>query len=204
MRLTIIGASGHGKVVAEVARLNGYDEIVFYDDNPALQACGCWPVAGTTDRLTAKADTELFIAIGNARIRQRFMERFSAARMPVLIHPSAVVAPGVPIGRGSVLMPCAVVNPGSVLGQGVIVNTCASVDHDCVLGDYVHVAVGARLCGTIDIGERTWIGAGAVVSNNLRVCSDVMLGAGALVISDIVEPGIYIGSPSKLHRKQAE
>lgn len=29
-KLTIIGASGHGKVVADIAKLNGYDEIVFF------------------------------------------------------------------------------------------------------------------------------------------------------------------------------
>lgn len=203
MKLTIVGASGHGKVVAEIARLNGYNEIVFYDDNPTLRACGCWPVVGTTDQLTTE-DSELFIAIGNANVRERFMERFSDVQMPVLIHPSAVVAPQVPIGRGSVVMPGAVINPGSVLGEGVIVNTCASVDHDCVLGDYVHVAVGAHLCGTIEVGVRTWIGAGAIVSNNHRVCKDVMLAAGALVVADIDEPGVYIGSPAKLYRKQTE
>ena len=185
MKLTIVGASGHGKVVAEIARLNGYNEIVFYDDNPTLRACGCWPVVGTTDQLTTE-DSELFIAIGNANVRERFMERFSDVQMPVLIHPSAVVAPQVPIGRGSVVMPGAVINPGSVLG------------------DYVHVAVGAHLCGTIEVGVRTWIGAGAIVSNNHRVCKDVMLAAGALVVADIDEPGVYIGSPAKLYRKQTE
>ena len=39
-RLLIIGASGHGKVVADIARLNGYQEIVFLDDNPEVRRCG--------------------------------------------------------------------------------------------------------------------------------------------------------------------
>ena len=34
--LGIIGASGHGKVVAEIAKKMGYDEIVFFDDNKAV------------------------------------------------------------------------------------------------------------------------------------------------------------------------
>ena len=30
-KLAILGASGHGKVVADIAELNGYD-VVFFDD----------------------------------------------------------------------------------------------------------------------------------------------------------------------------
>ena len=32
-RLIIIGASGHGKVVADIAELSGYKEIAFLDDD---------------------------------------------------------------------------------------------------------------------------------------------------------------------------
>ena len=32
-KIVIIGASGHGKVVADIAKLNGYQEIVFVDDD---------------------------------------------------------------------------------------------------------------------------------------------------------------------------
>ena len=196
MKLSIIGASGHGKVVAEIARLSGYTEIVFYDDDPTRTDCGGWPVVGKTAQCDPE-DGALFVAIGLPQIRQRFMEQYRDANLPVLIHPNAVVAAGVPIGRGSVIMPGAVINPGSSLGEGVIINTCASVDHDCSLGDYIHVAVGAHLCGSIQVGDRTWIGAGAIVSNGLSICGDCMVGAGALVIRDIQEPGTYVGVPAK-------
>ena len=32
-KLIIIGASGHGKVIADIAIKNGYETIVFLDDN---------------------------------------------------------------------------------------------------------------------------------------------------------------------------
>lgn len=200
MKLSIIGASGHGKVVAEIARLVGYTDIVFYDDNPALTECGGWPVVGAVDQCDPGKEA-VFVAIGNPSVRKRLMERLSGADMPVLIHPSAVVAAGVHIGRGSVLMPGAVVNPGSSLGEGVIVNTCASVDHDCIIGDYVHVAVGAHLCGSIRVDDKTWIGAGAIVSNGISICEDCMVGAGAIVIRNITQPGTYIGVPAKQRKK---
>lgn len=200
MKLSIIGASGHGKVVAEIARLVGYTDIVFYDDNPALTECGGWPVVGASNQCDPGQEA-VFVAIGNASVRKRLMERFCDANLPILIHPSAIVAAGVTIGRGSVLMPGAVINPGSSLGEGVIVNTCASVDHDCIIGDYVHVAVGAHLCGSIRVDDRTWIGAGAIVSNGISICEDCMIGAGAIVIRDIAQPGTYIGVPAKQRKK---
>lgn len=197
MKLKIIGASGHGRVVAEIARLNGYDEIEFYDDNPLLTESGPWPVVGGTER-GLEGESPIFVAIGDPKVRSRLIERCRPELLVSLLHPSAVIAPDVQIGRGCVVMPGAVINPGSRLGTGVIVNTCASVDHDCVLRDYVHVAVGAHLCGTIEVGERTWIGAGAIVSNNLNICADCMIGAGSVVVHEIRVPGKYYGIPATL------
>ncbi len=200
MKLKIIGASGHGKVVADIAALLGYDEIEFYDDDPSLQTCGGWPVVGMSADCRPE-DSEVFVAIGRPKVRQRLMEALQGARMPVLVHPRAVLARDVSLGRGSVVMAGAVVNPGARLGQGVIVNTCASVDHDCVLEDYVHAAVGAHLCGADRIGARTWIGAGATVSNNVSICADCMIGAGSVVVHAITQPGVYYGVPAALRRQ---
>lgn len=193
-RLIIIGASGHGKVVADIARLNGYDNIVFLDDDESIKECAGWPVIG---RSADAPEGEVFIALGNAEMRKRLMERYEERVQPVLVHPSAVIAQGTVIGRGSVVMAGAVINPGVRIGKGVIANTTSSIDHDCVLGDFVHVAVGAHLCGTVNIGEATWVGAGATVSNNVNICGSCTIGAGAVVIKDIKEEGTYIGVPAK-------
>lgn len=196
-RITIIGASGHGKVVADIAKLNGYDVIVFLDDNETVTSCGRYPVIGTCNKL-ANVDYDVFVAIGNAGIRKGIMDQYSDKSFPVLIHPHAVIADDVRIGKGTVIMAGAVVNSDSEIGEGCIINTTSSVDHDCVIGDYVHVAVGAHLCGTVTVGSGTWIGAGAIVSNNVSVCGGCMVGAGSVVVSDLAERGTYMGVPAKL------
>lgn len=195
-RLNILGASGHGKVVADIARLNGYTEIYFFDDDKGLKECAGYPVVGTENDLST-AIGHIFIAIGNAKTRQRVMEKYKNRNFPILVHPSAVVADGVEIGDGSVVMAGAVINPGARIGRGCIVNTSSSVDHDCTVGDYCHIAVGAHLSGTVSVREGTWIGAGATVSNNVNICDGCMIGAGAVVIKDINEPGTYVGVPAK-------
>lgn len=196
MKLTIIGASGHGKVAADIAKLCGYDELEFLDDDPSVKTCADILVTGPSSDAYNR-ENALFVAIGNAAIRQRLMEEARGKYFPTLIHPNAVIAENSRIGEGSVVMAGAVINPCTVIGKGVIINTCSSVDHDCKIHDYVHVAVGAHVCGNVEIGKGTWIGAGSTIINNVKICDGCMIGAGAVVINDIDEPGLYLGVPAR-------
>ena len=198
-QLVIIGASGHGKVVADIARKNGYDFIVFLDDNETVKDCGGYTVAGKCSSF-ADYDCDIFVAIGNPVVREKFLKDLEKCgkNIPVLVHPGAIVAENVLIGKGTVIAAGAVVNPCAVIGKGCIINTCSSVDHDCMVADCVHISVGAHVAGTVNIGERTWIGAGATVSNNVNICEDTMIGAGAVVVKDICEKGTYVGVPARI------
>lgn len=193
-KLIIIGASGHGKVVADIAALNGYKDIVFLDDDESIRECAGYPVIGKS---TEAPDGEIFVAVGNADTRKQLMELYKDRVLPVLIHPNAVVAEGVEISVGSVVMAGAVINPGARIGKGCIINTSSSVDHDCIVEDFCHVSVGAHLSGTVMVGTATWIGTGAIVSNNINICGGCMVGAGAVVIKNISEPGTYVGVPAR-------
>ena len=200
-KLLIIGAGGHGKVVADIANRTGkYSEIAFLDDDESITAVGRYLCEGTVDKLkTEPKQTEVFVAIGNAIIRKRVLEKVEAEgfEVPVLVHPNAVLGEDVEMGYGTVVMAGAVINSGTQIGKGVIVNTSSSVDHDCTIGDFVHVAVGAHIAGSVCIGANSWIGAGGVISNNITITSDVMIGAGGVVVKDVKESGTYIGVPVK-------
>lgn len=196
-KLTIIGASGHGKVVADIAKLNGYQVIEFLDDNETAKFCGTYSVAGKSKDVL-KTHNDVFIAIGNSVIRKKMLEQIIENRnVPILVHPDAVIADDVMIGPGTVVMAGVVINSGTIIGKGVIVNTCSSIDHDCVVGDYVHIAVGSHLCGTVNVKENTWIGAGTTISNNIEICDSCLIGAGSVVIRNLEKPGTYIGVPAK-------
>lgn len=198
-KIAIIGASGHGKVIADIARKNGYREIVFLDDDERIHECGGYPVIGKSSEV-GTIDADIIIGIGNASIRKRIQESVPEEKLVTLIHPHAVVAEDVVIGKGTVVMAGAVINPGVRIGKGCIINTCSSVDHDCVVGDYVHIAVGSHLCGTVSVGSGSWIGAGATVSNNIAICSNCMIGAGAVIVKNIDSAGTYMGVPARRKR----
>ncbi|MBQ7830731.1 MAG: acetyltransferase, partial [Clostridia bacterium] len=135
--LVIIGAGGHGRVIADIAqKLGAYERISFLDDGEAKESMGL-PVVGKVaemDKYAKQAD--MFVAIGNSKARGEFIERLLAmgANVPVLVHPSAIIGACVEVGAGTAIMAGAVINPCSKLGKGVILNTCSSVDHDCIIG----------------------------------------------------------------------
>ena len=200
--LVIIGASGHGKVVADIAEKNGYANIMFLDDNRALESCGNYKVVGTCKDALNYEGADFVVAIGNASVRRKIQTELlkSGAHIVSLCHPAAVIAPNVKIGQGSVVMAGAVINPFTEIGQGCIINTCASVDHDCCIGDFVHVSIGVHVAGTVTINESTWVGAGAIIINNIEIAADCMIGAGAVVVDNILEKGTYIGVPARLKK----
>ena len=193
-QIVIIGAGGQGRVCADIARLMGYAEILFLDDGDAPNAAG-----KIKDYTRYLQNADFFVAIGNGAVRRKIqtMLEENGAQLATLIHPCAVVAEGVPVGSGTVVMAGAVINPGATVGRGNIINTCASVDHDCSVGDYLHIAVGARICGTVRLKDDSWIGAGAVIIQGLSICAGCMIGAGAVVVKSITEKGTYLGVPAR-------
>lgn len=198
--LIIIGAGGHGRVIADIARkLSEYQTISFLDDGNAKESMGLPIVGKTCDAEKYINTADIFVAIGNSKIRGDFIERLlkRGANVPTLIHPSAIIGACVEIGTGTAIMAGAVINPCSKLGKGVILNTCSSIDHDCVIGDYCHIAVGVHVAGTVCLGDKVWLGAGATIKNNISICADCIVGAGAVVVKDITESGTYIGVPAK-------
>lgn len=197
--LVIVGASGHGKVIADIAEKLGYTDIVFLDDNNAVKNCGKYSVVGASCDAMRYSSFDFIVGIGNAEIRKRIQEELigKGVHIVTLIHPKTVIAPDVSLGIGTVVMAGAIINPGSTIGNGCIINTGATIDHDNNIADYVHVSVGSHLAGTVSVGTGTWVGAGAIVNNNVSICENCMVGAGAVVVKSITEPDTYIGIPAK-------
>ena len=196
-KIVIIGAGGHGRVVADIAKLNKYTDILFLDDN--CENKGCTVAGKVSDYIEYIRDYDFIVGIGDNKTRQTIMQKLinSNAKVVTLIHPKAVVCKDVKIGIGSVIMAGVVINTNVVIGNGVIINTSASVDHDCIIGNYVHISVGANIAGTVNIGNEVFVGAGATIINNLSIVGGCIIGAGAVVVEQIKDRGTYIGIPSK-------
>lgn len=198
-KLLIIGASGHGKVVADIAlTMSKWKSIAFLDDDDSMKSSMGLKIIGTSKNILEHMDEyEIFVGIGNNATRKKIYEMLEAvgATIPVLIHPNAVVSEQVEIGIGTAIMAGVVVNCCTKIGKGCIINTGSTIDHDNYIEDYVHVSPGVHLAGTVKVGRGSWLGIGSVVSNNVTITSGCKIGAGAVVVKNINETGIYVGIP---------
>jgi len=198
-QVIVIGASGHGKVVADIVRRSGDMLLGFLDDNETLppKIVGI-PMLGKVADYAKYPDVSFVIGIGNSAIREKIVRQLDDVRWYTAIHPSAAISTlDTQIGVGSVIMANAVINSSARIGAHCIINTASVVEHDNRVGDFTHISVGAKLGGTVSVGAHTWVGIGATVSNNASICDHCMIGAGAVVICDIKESGTYVGVPAR-------
>ena len=204
--LYVLGAGGHGAVVAEIASLLGYEIAGFIDDDPRLagQTVLNWKVLGGRDKLPRGASVAL--GIGDNAVRARLLADAESlgCELPVLAHPSAVISPSADLGAGTVVMAQVAVNARTRIGRACILNTSCSVDHDCVIGDAAHIAPGARLAGSVKVGERTLVGIGSCVRPGIAVGADCLIGAGSVVVKDVPARAKASGNPARIRTDESD
>ncbi len=194
----VIGASGHGKVIADIIIKSGDKVVGFLDDGVSKgNLVAGIEVLGIIEDYIMFENCEFIIAIGTPNIRKRIANDLQV-NWYTAIHPNAVVSSlDVEIGEGTVVMANAVINSSAKIGKHCIINTGAIVEHDNYISDYVHLSPNATLAGTVTVGDMTHIGVGACVKNNINIAPNCTIGAGAVVVKDILESGTYIGVPAR-------
>lgn len=202
-KYAILGASGHGKVVADaIFNFNKDIVILFFDDAfSTIKNNEHWPVEGSFHDLVERIDEfdGVVVAIGNNSIRYEKQRELVAqgAKIISIIHPKAIVSPFTRIGSGVVVLAGAIINAGAMIGDACIINSNAVVEHDCLLQAAVHVSPGANIAGGVTIGFSSWIGIGASVKQLISIGNNVTVGAGAAVINDIADNVTVVGVPAK-------
>src|ERR1035438_7847661 len=189
--LLIVGAGGHGKIVADIARsLRTWERIAFLDDRyPESTTVSRWEIIGKIS--DAKNYINEFpegaVAIGTNSLRLEVLKKMlnKGFRFPVLIHPDATVSRSAKLGVGTVVCVQSAIDIDTEIGMGTIINAGATIAHDCRLGEGVHVSPGGRVSGGVIVGECTWLGSGAIVKEMVSIGRRVIVGAGSVVIRDV-------------------
>jgi sugar O-acyltransferase (sialic acid O-acetyltransferase NeuD family) len=200
--IAILGASGHGKVVAEIAELCGFQKVVFFDDNKSEEIFESWEVQGDTKNLISQLSIfdACIVAIGDNKIRMEKTKLLLSnnANIVSLIHPFSSVSNHAKLKKGTVVMAGAVINPFVNIGISCIINTNSTVEHDCLIGDGVHISPNAAIAGAVSIGNETWIGIGSSVKQNTIIGNNVILGIGSVVLEDLPNNVTAFGVPTKI------
>ncbi len=211
--IVIVGAGGHGNVLAEIISLSGKYEFAGFTDIDGQENMGrkngFQHILGTDDILPGLLSKGIeFAAIGVGSVgyngnRKKIFGKILhiGFRLPVLIHPGAVVSGSARLGRATAVMANATVNTNAEIGENVIVNSGAIVEHDCRVEDHVHVASGACLASGVRVGRESHIGAGSAVIQGVSIGRNSLIGAGASVVSDIPDNTVALGVPARVIRR---
>jgi sugar O-acyltransferase (sialic acid O-acetyltransferase NeuD family) len=213
VKVLILGAGGHGQVVADVLLCahragSAVLPIGYLDDAVRLQGQTILglPVRGTFEQIDAVSHEGVILAIGDNHIRERIYEqlRQRGECLVSAVHPRSIVATDVSVGPGTVICAGAVVNPGSEIGANTILNTACTVDHHNCIGDHVHVAPGVHLGGDVVIGTGALVGIGAVVMPQHQIGDWATVGAGAVVTKNVPVGTVWVGVPARMRGEQRE
>ena len=211
MKIVIYGASGQGRVTADLLRQTRKHTVIgFVDDEPAKKGSRLdgLPVFGSFEEWTrlriSRSVKGVTLAIGDGEMRSKVAQRVTQRGFQLVgfVHPRAVVSSRASIEPTAMVWPQAVINAGARVGLSSIVNTAAVVEHDVEVGAFVHLAPNSTLCGNVIIGDYSWVGAGAVVIQGIKVGEKVMIGAGAVVVRDVPPSVVGSGVPFRIHSRK--
>lgn len=190
----IFGASGHGKVIAEIAEENNILIEAFIDSDQSKNKVLDYTVI---HEIPIK-QIDVVVSIGNNATRKKIVSNYFQFNYLSLIHPKTTISKRAILGEGSVVMAGASVNSDVNIGKHCIINTNASIDHECVIEDYVHISPNVALAGNVEVGEGTHIGIGTAVIQGIKIGKWCTIGAGAVIIKDIPDGATVVGNPGKI------
>lgn len=195
--MILYGASGHGKVIADILKKSGESHISFFDDAPNAHISGYEVNSVQTPVNTLEP---VIISIGNNKVRAAIAQK--KYKWGRAIHPSVIIGENTEIAQGTVVMAGVILNPSVEIGEHCIINTACSIDHDCKIASFVHISPNATLAGNVQVGEGSWIGAGSVIIQGIKIGKWATIGAGSVVIKDVPDFATVVGNPGRIIKQE--
>jgi sugar O-acyltransferase (sialic acid O-acetyltransferase NeuD family) len=186
----VVGLGGHANSIIEIIKRDTKLKYTQLDYNDLLTS---------SKGLEIGRNIPYILAVGDVEVRKRLSNTPYCSDIIAMsvISREAYVGSDAEVAKGVVIMPNAVVRTMAKIGVNSIINTGAIVEHESTIGAFVNISPGAIVCGGVSVGDSCVLGAGAIIRDKVSICSGVTIGAGAVVVSDINEPGTYIGVPAK-------
>lgn len=188
----IYGGSGHGLVVADIAKACGYEDIIFIDDGDNE-----YPSFEDIKKIN---HIPIAFGIGSNNIRAKLFEKVKVNDFEIvkLIHQSSIISSSSKIGIGTIIMPNVVVNAKTIIGNGVILNTSCVIEHECIINDFTHISPSVSLAGDVTIGKLTHIGIGSSVIQGINIGENCIIGSSSNVVKNIDNNNKAYGNPCRI------
>ena len=204
--IVIVGSGGFAKEVAflieEINKINPAWNLLGYIDNRVGDVNGKYSVVGD-DEWLKNYDKPIYvvIAIGSSAIISKVSKDLKSnnlLKFPNIIHPNVVLdRDSVVFGEGNIICAGNILTKDIELGSFNILNLNCTVGHDSLIGSNNIFNPNVNISGGVNIGENCFFGTSSTILQYINIVDNVVVGASGLVLSDICEPGVYVGVPVK-------
>ena len=188
----LIGNGGHAREI--MAQMN-QRLIRFVDDKYWIEG---------DDRLLPLSDFnpeiyEVMIAVGSSNDRLKISKKLpKETKYFSFIHNTVLILDdSIQIGDGTFIGAYSVLTTNIKVGKHSLLNRSNHIGHDCQIGDYLTLMPGAIVSGDCNISDNVYVGTNSSIREKISICDDVIIGLNSGVVSDIVESGVYVGTPAK-------
>lgn len=200
-KLILIGYSGHGYVISDIALENKFNIIGYLDIHEAILNPFELDYLGSENENENvwELNNKYIIGIGDNYIRDKFYNLIKTKSKSVqkIISQSANISNCSTIGEGVFINRNVVINALSEIQENVILNTGCIIEHNCIIGKSSHIAPGAVLAGNVTIGDFSFIGANSIIKQGVKIGNNVTIGAGSVIIKDVPNNSVIVGNPGK-------
>jgi sugar O-acyltransferase (sialic acid O-acetyltransferase NeuD family) len=205
MKLVIIGGEGFAREVHDLAyTCFGQDENFavkgFLSDGPsAIESLGYPPVLGTVVEYQVEEEDVFFCAIGKPAHRKRTVEIIEAkgGNFINLIHPTAVVAPSVKLGKGVGIKAYCVLASDVTVEGFTFLQSSVIMGHDVHIGKFCQVNSFSFFAGYARVHDMAVINAGSRLIQNVVVEEGGIVGMGSVVLNKVKKGTTVFGVPAK-------
>lgn len=201
--IILIGGGGHCRSCIEI-----------------IEACKVYKISGIVDKIQVETDDYILLGddsiipslinaenyflitlgqLKSAALREKLFDLVhnSGGNHATVVSPFSIVSRRSSIEEGSIIFHNVVINANTSIGKNTILNNKSLIEHDCVIGNHCHISTGAILNGNCTIGDGVFVGSNSVIVQGTNITSKVVIGAGSVVLKDIMEPGVYVGNPTR-------
>lgn len=140
---------------------------------------------------------EVMIAVADPVSRYNIVKKLpKETKFFTFIHPTALVLDkNIEIGEGSFIGAYSILTTNIKIGKHSILNRGNHIGHDCRIGDYFSAMPGVIVSGNVTIQDLVYVGTNSSIREKIEICELTTLGLNSGVIKNIIEAGVYVGTP---------
>jgi sugar O-acyltransferase (sialic acid O-acetyltransferase NeuD family) len=151
-----------------------------------------------SNQLKYSDDIFIVIAVGDIELRKKCINQFSKFNFLNIIHPSAIIAEDVNLGKGICVAPYSVISAKVEIENFNNINSFSLISHNCTLGKNNFLSSHSKIMGNCKIGENNFIGTNTTIIQNLEIKNNNLLGANTLINKNLGSYKLVFGSPGKI------